>query len=130
MNIPADLKYTKNDEWVRVDGETATIGITDYAQDQLSDVVYAEVSVSPGDQIEKGSVIGAIESVKAASDVYTPVSGEVLEANSLLDETPEALNTEPFGQAWILTVQMSNPSELDDLMDAAAYEAYLSDRDH
>lgn len=130
MNIPADLKYTKNDEWVRVAGDTATIGITDYAQDQLSDVVYAEVSVSPGDSVQKGGVVGAIESVKAASDVYSPVSGEVVETNSLLDETPEALNTDPFGEAWMLKVRMSDPSELDGLMDPDAYEAYLADRDH
>ena len=130
MNIPADLKYTKNDEWVRVEGDTATIGITDYAQDQLSDVVYAEVSVSPGDSVQKGGVVGAIESVKAASDVYSPVSGEVVETNSLLDETPEALNTDPFGEAWMLKVRMSDPSELDGLMDPDAYEAYLADREH
>lgn len=130
MKIPADLKYTKNDEWVRVEGDLATIGITDYAQDQLSDVVFAEVSLSVGDSIEKGSVLGAIESVKAASDVYSPVSGEIAEVNDLIEDTPEVINTDPYGDAWMARVKMSNASELDSMMDAAAYEAYLATRDH
>lgn len=130
MNIPADLKFTKNDEWVRVEGGVATIGITDYAQDQLSDVVYAEVSFSPGDSINKGSAFGAIESVKAASDVYTPVSGEIVEVNDLIEETPEVINTDPYGDAWMVRIKMGDASELDGLMDAAAYEAYLESRDH
>lgn len=130
MNIPGDLKYTKNDEWVRVDGDVATIGISDYAQDQLSDVVFAEVTLSVGDSIDKGSVLGAIESVKAASDIYSPVSGEIAEINDLIEETPEVINTDPYGEAWMARVRMSSPSDLDDLMDAAAYETYLADRDH
>ncbi len=130
MNIPADLKYTKNDEWVRVVGEVATVGITDYAQDQLSDVVYAEVSLSVGDTVEKGSAFGAIESVKAASDVYAPVSGEIVEINDLIEETPEVINSDPYGDAWMIRIQISDVSQLEALMDAAAYEAYLEDRDH
>lgn len=130
MNIPADLKYTKNDEWVRVQGDIATIGISDYAQDQLSDVVFAEVSLAVGDAVDKGSVLGAIESVKAASDVYAPISGEIVEINDLIEETPEVINSDPYGDAWMARVKMSNASELDDLLDAAAYESYLAARDH
>jgi glycine cleavage system H protein len=130
MNIPEDLKYTRNDEWVRLDGGTCTIGVTDYAQDQLSDVVYAEVSVSAGGAVSRGVVIGAIESVKAAADVYAPVSGTVTEINDLLDETPEVINTDPYGEAWLVRLKLSDPGELDGLMDAAAYEAYLGEREH
>lgn len=130
MNIPADLKYTKNDEWVRVEGDTATIGVTDYAQDQLSDVVYVEVTVAVGESLDQGASFGAIESVKAASDVYSPVSGEVIEVNDLLEDTPESINTDPFGEAWMMHLAMSNPAELEGLMDAAAYGAYLEGRDH
>lgn len=130
MNIPADLKYTKNDEWVRVEGDTATIGVTDYAQDQLSDVVYVEVTVAVGESLDQGASFGAIESVKAASDVYSPVSGEVIEVNDLLEDTPESINTDPFGEAWMMRLAMSNPAELEGLMDAAAYGAYLEGRDH
>ena len=130
MNIPADLKYTKNDEWVRVEGDTCTIGVTDYAQDQLSDVVYAEVTASIGGKVTKGEVVGAIESVKAAADVYSPISGTVAEINDSLDTTPEVLNTDPYGGAWMLKLEASDPSELDALMDAAAYEAYIAEREH
>ena len=130
MNIPADLKYTRNDEWVRVDGGTWTIGVTDYAQDQLSDVVYAEVTVSVGSSIAKGDVIGAIESVKAAADVYSPVSGKVTAVNDALDATPEVINTDPYGKAWMVKLESTDPAELDTLMDHAAYEAYLADREH
>ncbi|HUF36973.1 MAG TPA: glycine cleavage system protein GcvH [Anaerolineales bacterium] len=130
MNIPEDLKYTKNDEWVRVNGGICTIGVTDYAQDQLSDVVYAEVSVTVGALVSQGDVVGAIESVKAAAEVYAPVSGKVTEVNDLLDETPEAINSDPYGGAWMVKLEASNPVELDGLMDSAAYEAYLADREH
>lgn len=130
MNIPADLRYTRNDEWVRVDGSACTIGITDYAQDQLSDVVYAEVTVPTGGTVKKGDVVGAIESVKAAADVYAPISGKVTAVNDLLDETPEVINTDPYGQAWIVRIEATDPGELDALMDAAAYETFLADREH
>jgi glycine cleavage system H protein len=130
MNIPADLKYTKNDEWVRVEGATCTIGVTDYAQDQLSDVVYAEVTARVGGMVSKGDSIGAIESVKAAADVYCPVSGKVTAANDLLDGTPETINSDPYGKAWMIRLELSNPRELDELMDAAAYEVYLTNREH
>jgi glycine cleavage system H protein len=130
MNIPEDLKYTKNDEWVRSKDGICTIGVTDYAQDQLSDVVYAEVSVAAGASVSQGDVVGAIESVKAASEVYAPVSGKVTEVNDLLDETPELINSDPYGKAWMVKLEASNPGELDSLMDSAAYEAYLADREH
>jgi len=129
MNIPADLYYTENDEWIRIEGNVGTVGISDYAQDQLSDVVYVEVSVSEGDTINKGDTIAAVESVKAASDVYAPVSGTVTAVNDALADAPEDINTDPYG-SWMIKIELSNPSELDDLKDAAAYNAYLSSRDH
>jgi len=130
MNIPTDLRYTKNDEWVRVEGKLGTVGITDYAQDQLSDIVFAEVILNVGAPANKGAVLGTVESVKAASDVYLPVSGTVTAVNDLLSETPEAINTDPYGQAWLLVLELSNPAELDGLMDAAAYSTYLASREH
>jgi len=130
MNVPADLLFTKNDEWVRVDGDTAQIGITDYAQDQLSDVVYVEITLAEGDNGNKGETFGAVESVKAASDVYLPVSGEVLEVNELLEDTPELVNTDPYGDAWMIRVRLSDTTELDALMDPGAYATYLENRDH
>ncbi|MEJ2757675.1 MAG: glycine cleavage system protein GcvH, partial [Anaerolineales bacterium] len=122
MKIDADLKYTDKDEWVRVEGNTATFGISDYAQDQLSDIVYLEYLVSEGDEVDKGEEIATIESVKAASEVYAPVSGKVVEMNEDLLDTPENVNTEPYTTAWMIKVEMTDPSELDTLMDASAYE--------
>ncbi len=130
VNIPADLKYTKKDEWIRVEGKIGIIGITDYAQDQLSDVVYADVTVSVGKDVAKGSAFGSVESVKAASEVYLPASGKVTEVNSLLEETPEVINTDPYGDAWMVKIELSNPADLADLMDAAAYGEYLKHREH
>lgn len=129
MNFPTDLKYTKKDEWIRVEGDIITIGISDYAQDQLSDIVFLEFTVSEGDDISKGDEIGTIESVKAASDVYIPVSGKVTETNEALLDTPELVNSDPYGDAWMIKVQISDPSELDDLLDAKAYEVYTKERD-
>ncbi|NJN44322.1 MAG: glycine cleavage system protein GcvH [Anaerolineae bacterium] len=129
MNIPADLRFTKNDEWIRVEDNTGTIGISDYAQDQLSDVVYVEVSVGEGDSVSKGDVIAAVESVKAASDVYSPVSGTITAVNETLADTPENINSAPY-QSWMVKIDMSDPAELEGLMDAAGYEAYLGSRDH
>jgi glycine cleavage system H protein len=129
MNIPTDLRYTENDEWIRVEDNVGTIGISDYAQDQLSDVVYVEVSVSEGETVNKGDTIAAVESVKAASDVYAPVSGSVTAVNDALADTPEDINSDPYG-SWMIKIKLSNPSELDMLKDAAAYNAYLSSRDH
>ena len=130
MEYPSDLKYTENDEWIRVEGDTGTIGITDYAQDQLSDVVYVEVVLGEGDSVEKGETCAVVESVKAAADVYMPVSGTISELNDDLPDTPELVNTDPYGDAWMIKVNIDDSSELDELMDAAAYEAYCEERDH
>ncbi len=130
MNIPNDLRFTQKDEWIRVEGSVGTIGITDYAQDQLSDIVFVEIQVGEGDALSKGDAIAAVESVKAASDVYAPVSGTVTAVNDALSDTPEAVNSDPYGGAWMIKIELSTPSELDGLMDAAAYEAYLGSREH
>lgn len=129
MNIPADLKYTKNDEWVRVEGNIGTVGITDYAQGQLSDVVFVEILVSEGDVVSQGDSCATVESVKAASDVYMPVSGTVSAIHEELADEPEVVNSDPYGAAWMVKVELSDPSELDGLMDAAAYEAYCAERE-
>jgi len=130
MNIPEDLKYTKNDEWVRVDGKIGTIGITDFAQDQLSDIVYVEFSVGEDDDVSKGVEIAAVESVKAAADVYLPIGGIITALNNNLEDTPEMINTDPYGQAWMLKVEIADLSELDDLMDSEAYSQYCEEREH
>ncbi|HEX2981096.1 MAG TPA: glycine cleavage system protein GcvH [Anaerolineaceae bacterium] len=130
MNIPADLKYTKTDEWVKVEGKVGTIGITDYAQNQLSDIVFVEIPVGVGEALKKGTTCGTIESVKAAADVNAPVSGTVTAVNEDLPNAPEQLNSDPFGKAWLLKVELSNLSELENMLDAAAYEAYCQERDH
>lgn len=129
MKIEAGLKYTEKDEWVRVDGNTAAFGITDYAQEQLSDIVYLEYFVSEGDEVTKGGEFGTIESVKAASEIYAPVSGKVVELNEDLLDTPETVNSDPFGEAWMIKVEISNPAELDSLMDADAYEKNVEERE-
>ncbi len=130
MNVPPDLKYTENDEWVRVEGDTGTIGITDYAQDQLSDVVYVEVLVEEGEELSKGDSCATVESVKAAADVYMPVSGTVTEVNDDLPDTPERVNSDPYGKAWMIKITLSNPSELDELMDAEAYSKFSEEREN
>jgi glycine cleavage system H protein len=122
MNVPSNLKYTENDEWLKVEGNLGTVGITDFAQNQLSDIVYVEVVVSPGDKISKGDTIATLESVKAAADVYSPVSGEVTEINEDLPDTPEQVNSDPYGAAWLVKLNLSDTSEPDKLLDAAAYE--------
>lgn len=129
MKFPTDVKYTRNDEWIRVSGDTATVGITDYAQDQLSDVVYVELP-SAGAAYRQGESFGSVESVKAASDVYMPAGGEVLEVNEALSETPELVNQDPFGQAWMIKIKLANADEVKGLMDAAAYEKYCAERAH
>jgi len=128
MKTPADLKYTKNDEWVRVDGDEAVIGITDYAQDQLSDIVFVEIVAFEGDSLDQGETCAVVESVKAAADVYMPVSGEIAAINEALADAPELINEDPFGEAWLLKIKMSNPSELDALLDADGYKNL--ERDH
>ena len=124
MNVPEELRYTENDEWIRVEGDVGTIGVTDYAQDELSDIVYVEVTAKVGDSVQKGETFGVVESVKAAADVYLPVSGEVIEINEALPEAPEKVNSDPYGEAWMLRVRIADSSELDQMMDASAYRAY------
>jgi glycine cleavage system H protein len=130
MNIPADLKYTKTDEWVKVDGNIATIGVTDYAQQQLSDIVYVEITPAKGETVKKNTPCATVESVKAAADVNLPVSGKVLEVNESLSSTPEAINSDPYIKAWMVKIELSNAGEVAELMDAKAYESYCQGRGH
>jgi glycine cleavage system H protein len=129
MNIPGNLKYTKEHEWIKVeDGNIAVIGITDFAQGELGEIVYVEVD-TVDETIEKDEIFGTVEAVKTTSDLFMPVSGKVLEFNKALDESegdnPALINEDAYGEGWIIKVEMTDPSELDDLMDAAAYEALI-----
>lgn len=125
--VPSDLLFRESHEWVRVEGGgVAVVGISDHAQAQLGDMVYVELP-EPGMSYGQGEACAVIESVKAASDAYAPVSGEVIEANSALEDEPERVNTEPYGSGWMFKIQMSDPSELEGLMSAEAYEASLED---
>lgn len=130
MNIPSDLKYTKSDEWIRVEGNTATLGLTDYAQDQLSDVVFVEVIVADGDEVRKGDVAATLESVKAAADVSFPVSGTVVTINEDLSQNPEIVNSDPYGAAWMVKFDLADLGEVNQLMDAAAYQVFCQERSH
>lgn len=130
MEFPKDLKYTESDEWIRLEGEQATTGITDYAQDALSDIVYFEAMVAEGESFSKGDAIGAVESVKAASDIYSATSGEVAAVNEALMDTPELINTDPYGEGWMLKFKVDDASALDGLMDAAQYEKHCEEREH
>lgn len=130
MEFPADLKYTKNDEWVRVEGNIGTVGITDYAQDQLSDIIFMEITAEIGEQLEKDAAVAEVESVKAAAFIYTPVGGVIIETNEELFDTPEIINADPYGAAWMFKFEITNPVELDDLLDATAYEKYCQEREH
>ena len=129
MNIPSDLKYTEQDEWARLEGDIVTIGISDFAQDQLSDIVYVEYLVAEGEQVTSGDACATLESVKAAADVYVSVSGEVVEVNEDLVDTPEAVNSDPYGAAWMVKIKVSDSSELDSLMDAATYEKSIQEKE-
>ena len=126
MNFPADLKYTKSHEWVRIDGDTATVGISDHAQSEMGDVVYVELP-EVGRALQSQESFGTIESVKTVSDVYAPVAGEVVEANATLEAQSELLNTAPYEEGWLVKIKMSDPSEADSLMGAKAYQASLDD---
>lgn len=126
---PENAKYTENDEWIIVDGDTAKIGLTDYAQDQLSDIVFVDMQVDVGDTITAGDSFATVESVKAASDVYAPASGEVIAVNQALDDAPETINSDPFGAGWMIEIKLSDPGELDNLLDAAAYAKHCADRE-
>lgn len=126
MNIPAELKYSKEHEWIRVEDTVAVLGITDYAQQELGDIVNVELP-DEGDPVNKGEAFGAVESVKASSEVFSPISGKVVELNEPLFDTPELLNEDPYDEGWMIKVEFSNPSELDDLMDAEAYKSYVEE---
>ncbi len=125
---PEDLKYTENDEWIRVEGDTAKIGLTDYAQDHLSDLVFVELP-DVGEKLTKGEAFASVESVKAASDVYAPASGEVIAVNNKLDDAPETINSDPYGEGWFVEIKLSNKAELNDLLDAAAYAKHCAARE-
>ena len=124
MASPTDCKYTREHEWVRLEGDVAVVGITDYAQTELGDVVFVELPAG-GTTVSQGESFGVVESVKAASDLYAPVSGEVLEANPALQDAPELVNQQPYGGGWMLKVRPSDRRELDNLLDAAAYDEYV-----
>ena len=125
MNTPAELKYTKDHEWIRVEGEEAVIGITDFAQHELGDIVFVDVTCD-GATLNKEEVFGSIEAVKTVSDVFMPAGGEVLEINPALDADPALINTDPYGEGWIIRIKLTNPAELNDLLDAAAYTQLIA----
>ena len=124
MAYPAGYRYTKEHEWIQVDGKVGTIGITDYAQNSLGDIVFVDLP-KVGDAVEAGKSFGSVESVKAVSDIYAPVSGEVLAINETLGTTPEALNSDPHGAAWLIKVKLAQPAELNELLAAADYQKYI-----
>jgi glycine cleavage system H protein len=121
MNIPSELKYTKDHEWIKVEGDVATVGITDFAQGELGDIVYVEVE-TVDETLEQEEVFGTVEAVKTVSDLFLPVSGEIIEFNESLEEEPEKVNEDPYGEGWMIRIRMSDPSELEDLLDADAYK--------
>lgn len=124
MNIPAELKYTKDHEWVSVSGDVATVGITDFAQGELGDIVYVEVETLD-ETLEMEAVFGTVEAVKTVSDLFLPVSGEIIEFNDTLEGEPELVNSEPYGQGWMIKIKMSNPSELEELLSAEDYATLI-----
>jgi glycine cleavage system H protein len=124
MSVPQNLKYTKEHEWVLVEGDVATIGITAFAQGELGDIVYVEIE-TVGENIDKDEVFGSVEAVKTVSDLFMPVSGEIIEFNDKLDGEPELVNSDPYGDGWMIKVKIANPSEVEELMDAAAYAALI-----
>lgn len=127
LTYPAELKYAKSDEWIRVDGDTATMGVSDYAQDALNDIVYIELKEA-GESLGQGDAFGELESVKAASELYLPVAGEILEVNSALEDDPEVINSDPYGAGWMIKIKITDDAGLADLMDAEAYKAYCESR--
>jgi len=126
MDFPEELKYTEEHEWIAIEADIATIGISDFAQNQLGDVVFVELP-EVGDELEAGKPFGVVESVKAVSDVYSPLSGEVIDINEDLPDAPELLNTSPYEDGWMIKIRLSNPQELGDLLDAAAYQELVAD---
>ncbi|MGD2034088.1 MAG: glycine cleavage system protein GcvH [Bacteroidales bacterium] len=125
MNIPKELKYTKDHEWVRIEGENAVVGITDYAQGELGDIVFIEVETE-GDDVEQGEVFGTIEAVKTVSDLFMPVSGKVLEVNESLQDSPDLINTDPFGDGWIIKIKPEDASQFEGLLNSEKYKELIS----
>jgi len=124
MNIPANLKYTKDHEWVSIDGDTATVGITDFAQKELGDIVYVEVETL--DQtLDKDEVFGTVEAVKTVSDLFLPLSGEIIEFNDALERTPESVNSDPYGAGWMIKLKIADASQIDELLDSDAYKSLI-----
>jgi glycine cleavage system H protein len=130
MEFPKDLKYATSDEWIRVDGKTGTVGLSDYAQGQLSDIVFVEVTAAAGETLDKGKAFASVESVKAASEIYMPVRGKIVAVNEELPGTPELVNSDPYGKAWLVRIEIADPSEVAGLMDAAAYAKHCEERSH
>jgi glycine cleavage system H protein len=124
MNVPGDLKYTRDHEWIRIEGDHAFIGVTDFAQGELGDIVFIEIE-TVGETLKKEEVFGTIEAVKTVSDLFMPVSGEILEVNPALEETPDLVNKDPYGKGWMIRIKVTDPSEADDLLDAEKYSALL-----
>ncbi len=124
MNIPAELKYTKDHEWVKIEGDIATVGITEFAQSELGDIVYVEIE-TVGESIDQEEVFGSVEAVKTVSDLFMPLSGEILEFNENLESNPELVNSDPYGEGWMIKVKISDASQIDSLLDAAAYEGII-----
>jgi len=124
MNIPENLKYTKDHEWVKIEGDTATVGITDFAQSELGDVVFVEVD-TVGETLDKEETFGSIEAVKTVSDLFMPVGGEVTEFNEELEDTPDTINKDPYGKGWIVKIKIADPAEADDLLSAAEYKEHI-----
>jgi glycine cleavage system H protein len=127
MPYPQQYRYTKEHEWLDAQGDAAKIGLTDYAQHELGDVVFVELPAA-GEKLEKGKSLGSVESVKAVSDIYTPATGQVLEVNAELQNKPEIINSDPHGAGWLVKIKLANPAEVNALMDAAAYEAYVAEK--
>ncbi len=125
MNFPQNLRYTKDHEWISVDGDVATIGITDFAQQELGDIVYVDIAAKDK-KLEAETVFGTVEAVKTVSDLFLPVAGTVTEVNPLLDSEPEKVNTDPYGEGWMVKMKMENPNDINQLMDAKAYQALVS----
>ena len=124
MNIPENLKYTKDHEWIKIDGDEAYVGITDYAQNELGDIVFVEIETE-GEKLNKEEVFGTVEAVKTVSDIFMPISGEVLEVNSKLEDSPEIVNKDPYGEGWLIKIKLSDKSELENLLDASKYKALI-----
>jgi glycine cleavage system H protein len=126
VEIKPDLRYTKSHEWIKVDGDTITMGVSDFAQSELGDITYLELP-EPGESVTKNEPLGVIESVKAASDIYSPVNGEIVEANDNVIDAPESVNSSPYDDAWLVKIKLSDPSEVEELMDSAAYEKFVEE---